>query len=246
MRDVDLGPRRIAVIMKRTTEGRTGILGGQFDPIHLGHLGTAEVARRVLALDRVLLLPSRGSPHRASPARATDTDRLALVTLAANNDAHLTPCDLELTSDAPSFTSVTLGRLRDKEHRRTQLFFIVGADAFAEIATWHHYPAVLDEAHFVVVSRPGHPVANLVETLPDLRPRMRPVARGSERLRVSANMAPAVFLIDAVTPDVSSTDIRARVARGEPLAGLVPTNVAAYITHHRLYQPAAVASRLHD
>ena len=140
--------------MKCTTEGRTGILGGQFDPIHLGHIETAEVARRVLALDRVLLLPSRGSPHRAAPTRATDTDRLALVTLAAEHDAHLTPCDLELASDAPSYTSVTLGRLRDKGHRRTQLFFIVGADAFADIATWHHYPAVLDDAHFVV-RRPG-------------------------------------------------------------------------------------------
>ena len=232
--------------MKRTTEGRTGILGGRFDPIHVGHLGTAEVARRVLALDRVLLLPSRGSPHRAAPARATDTDRLALVTLAANTDPHLSPCDLELESDAPSYTSVTLGRLRDKGHRRTQLFFIVGADAFAEIATWHHYPAVLDDAHFVVVSRPGHPVANLVETLPDLPPRMRPVTRGGETLRVGADTAPAVFLIDAVTPDVSSSDIRARVARGEPLTGLVPTNVAAYITHHRLYEPVAVASSLHD
>ena len=223
--------------MTRITEARTGILGGQFDPIHLGHLGTAEVARRVLALDRVLLLPSRGSPHRAAPARATDTDRFALVTLAADNDVHLTPCDLELQSDAPSYTSVTLELLRDQGHRRTQLFFIVGADAFAEIATWHSYPAVLDDAHFVVVSRPGHPVADLVETLPDLRPRMQPVTPGSARLRVGADTTPTVFLIDAVTPDISSTDIRAKVARGEPLAGLVPRNVAAYITQHRLYGP---------
>ncbi|HIN11750.1 MAG TPA: nicotinate (nicotinamide) nucleotide adenylyltransferase [Acidobacteria bacterium] len=237
MRDVDLG-RCVAVLMKRTTEGRTGILGGRFDPIHLGHLGTAAVALRALALDRVLLLPSRVSPpHRGAPAHATDRDRLALVTLAASSDAHLSPCDLELESDAPSYTSVTLERLRDQGHRRTQLFFIVGADAFAEIATWHHYPAVLDAAHFVVVSRPGHPAADLVETLQDLRTRMRPLTRGAERLSVDADTAPAVFLIDAVTPDVSSTDIRARVARGEPLDGLVPANVAAYITHHRLYTP---------
>ena len=217
--------------------GRTGILGGRFDPIHLGHLGTAEVARRVLALDRVLLVPSRVSPHRAALARATDTDRLALVTLAASSDAHLSPCDLELESDAPSYTTVTLGRLRAQGYRRTQLFFIVGADAFAEIETWYHYPAVLDDAHFVVVSRPGHPVADLVETLPDLRARMQPLTRGSEKLSVDADTAPAVFLIDALTPDVSSTDIRARVARAEPLAGLVPANVAAYIKHHRLYEP---------
>ena len=220
-----------------SADGRTGILGGRFDPIHLGHLGTAAVARRVLALDRVMLLPSRVSPHRGAPACATDRDRLALVTLAASSDAHLSACDLELESNAPSYTSVTLERLRDQGHRRTHLFFIVGADAFAEIATWHDYPTVLDGAHFVVVSRPGHPAADLVETLPDLRTRMRPLARGTDRPRVDANAAPAVFLIDAVTPDVSSTDIRARVARGDPLDGLVPANVAAYIKQHRLYSP---------
>lgn len=219
-------------------KGRTGILGGRFDPIHLGHLGAAAVARRVLALDRVLLLPSRVSPHREAPAHATDRDRLALVTLAASSDAHLSPCSLELESDAPSYTSVTLERLRDQGHRRTQLFFIVGADAFAEIATWHDYPAVLDDAHFVVVSRPGYPAADLVETVPNLRGRMRPLTGGAERLSVDAETAPAVFLIDAVTPDVSSTDIRARVARGEPLGELVPANVAAYIAHHRLYSRA--------
>ncbi len=218
-------------------KGRIGILGGQFDPIHLGHLGAAAVARRVLAIDRVLLLPSRVSPHRGAPAHATDRDRLALVTLAASSDAHLSPCDLELASDTPSYTSVTLERLRDQGYRRTQLFFIVGADAFSEIATWHHYPAVLDGAHFVVVSRPGHPAADLVETLPDLRTRMRPIARGADRPHVDPNAAPAVFLIDAVTPDVSSTDIRARVVRGEPLGRLVPANIAAYIAHHRLYSP---------
>ena len=219
-----------------STEGRTGVLGGRFDPIHLGHLEVAEVARRVLALDRVLLLPSSVSPHRVAPARATDADRLAMVALAASDTA-LVACDAELESDGPSYTSVTLGRLRDQGYRGTQLFFIVGADAFAEIATWHDYPAVLDAAHFVVVSRPGHPAADLVVTLPDLRTRMRPLTRGAERLRVDANTAPAVFLIDAVTPDVSSTDIRARVARGAPLDGLVPANVAAYIEHHRLYIP---------
>ncbi|MDP6580944.1 MAG: nicotinate-nucleotide adenylyltransferase [Vicinamibacterales bacterium] len=219
-----------------STVNRTGILGGRFDPIHLGHLGIAEIARRALALDRVLLMPSRTSPHRTAPARATDGDRLAMAALAARADAHLSPCDLELTSDAPSYTSVTLGRLRDRGHQRTQLFFIVGADAFAEIATWHDYPTVLDGAHFVVVSRPGHPVADIVRKLPDLRDRMRPIADDPDGRTVEADTAPAVFLIDAATPDVSSTDIRARVARGAPLAGLVPANVAAYITHHRLYE----------
>jgi len=96
---------------------------------------------------------------------------------------------------------------------------------------------VLDGAHFVVVSRPGHPVAELAEMLPDLADRMTPpVALGPERLRVDVDAAPAVFLIDAVTPAVSSTDIRARVARRASMAGLVPPNVAGYIQQRRLYE----------
>ena len=216
---------------------RTGILGGRFDPIHLGHLETAAVARQVLGLDQVLLLPSRVSPHRATPAHATDTDRLAMVRLAANDDAYLTPSNLELEMDAPSYTALTLERLHTRGFLRTQLFFIVGADAFAEIATWRHYPAVLDGAHFVVISRPGHPVADLVEALPDLRGRMQHVGGDAGPVSPDTDTAPLVLLIDAVTPDVSSTRIRERVSRGEPLTGLVPAAVAAYIEHHRLYEP---------
>lgn len=231
--------------MKRTTEGRTGILGGRFDPIHLGHLGTAAVARRALALDRVLLLPSRVSPHRGAPAHATDRDRLALVTLAASSDAHLSPCDLELESDAPSYTSVTLERLRDQGHRRTQLFFIVGADAFEEIETWHDYPAVLESAHFVVVSRPGHSVAGLADRLPTLREQMRTVMESRHGTPPDVGTPPFIWLLHAATPAVSSTDVRARLARRRPITGLVPVAVAAYIADHRLYE-AGPAMSLHD
>ena len=228
-----------------STTRRTGILGGPFDPIHLGHLETAAVARQVLGLDQVLLLPSKVSPHRTTPAHATDADRLAMVRLAANGDAYLTPSDLELDMDAPSYTAVTLEHLHARGFLRTQLFFIVGADAFAEIATWHLYPTVLDGAHFVVISRPGHPMADLVETLPELRGRMHRVGGDAERVPPDTETAPLVLLIDAVTPDVSSTRIRERVSRGEPLTGLVPAAVAAYIEHHRLYEPQP-ADSLHD
>ena len=154
---------------------RIGILGGRFDPIHRGHLATAAAAQRRLQLDRVLMLPSRLSPHRKRPAGASGDDRLAMVALAAHDHPSFEPCDLELTGEAPSYTATTLHRLHERGHPRTSLFFIVGADAFADIADWHDYPRLLDAAHFVVVSRPGHPVAALPDALPALRPRLRPV-----------------------------------------------------------------------
>ncbi len=225
---------------------RIGILGGRFDPIHLGHLATAAVARRHLQLDRVLMLPSRFAPHRKQPAGASGADRLAMVALAANDEPSLQPCDLELTSETPSYTATTLQRLQERGHRRTSLFFILGADAFADIATWHDYPRLLDASHFVVVSRPGYPVASLPDALPALRPRLRIVTSDAGPQAGETMRAPAVFLIDAATPDISSTDIRTRLANGEALEGHVPAAVAAYIDRRRLYTREPVAKDLHD
>ncbi len=225
---------------------RIGILGGRFDPIHRGHLATATAARRRLQLDRVLMLPSRLSPHRKRPAGASGDDRLAMVALAAHDHPSLEPCDLELTGEAPSYTATTLHRLHERGHPRTSLFFIVGADAFADIADWHDYPRLLDAAHFVVVSRPGHPVAALPDALPALRPRLRPVTNDAGPGDGEAARRPCVFLIDAVTPDISSTDIRTRLANGQPLEGRVPAAVAAYMDRRRLYAREPVARDLHD
>ena len=108
------------------------------------------------------------------------------------------------------------------ESKGTQIFFITGADAFAEIATWSRYPAVLDLANFVVVSRPGITLDSLRERVPSAFGRHSP-----------ANTR--VILVEAGTPDVSSTDIRRRVRAGESLSGLVPPAVADYIRTHRLY-----------
>ena len=250
-----------------TATRRIGILGGRFDPIHFGHLAVAAVARRRLGLERVLMVPSRVAPHRKHPAGAAGADRLAMVALAADGDPFLEACDLELTSDAPSYTATTLRRLRERGHPPTLLFFIVGADAFADIAAWRDYPRLLDAAHFAVVSRPGHPAAAVPDALPALRPRLRTAAddagapdRGSvpaaaaddvetpdrgSALATAADdakapdrgsaLATAVFLIDAATPDISSTGIRKRLANGQPIEGHVPAAVAAYIDRRRLY-----------
>ena len=219
-----------------TADGRLGVFGGRFDPIHLGHLATAAAAQRRFSLDQVLLLPSRVSPHRTVPAGAPDADRLAMVQLAANGHTGFAPCDLELRADEPSYTSVTLDRLQTRGHRRTRLFFILGADAFAEIATWHNCPAVLGQAHFVVVARPRHPLQKLVADLPDLQPRMRMATGDNRPLDLDQESTPAIWLLDAATPAVSSTLVRRNLASSTPITGLVPAAVAAYITRHRLYQ----------
>jgi len=213
--------------MKSAT--RVGILGGTFDPVHLGHIDTARAAAAALALDRVLVLPSGTPPHRQPPA-ASRYHRFAMTALAVTGVDRLRVSDLEIGEEAPSYSFDTLARLHACGLPPLQIFFITGADAFAEIATWSRYPQVLDMAHFVVVSRPGCRSSDLRQLLPALANRMAAAHQvgGDEG-------EPRIFLVDAATPDVSSTGIRRRLAAGESIAGLVPAAVDVYINQHGLY-----------
>ena len=223
-----------------TIEGRIGVLGGTFDPIHNGHLDAAAAARRACALDTVLLVPARAPAHRASAPHAPAVHRFAMAAMAAQGCDALRVSDIELQYGGPSLTAVTLERLAALGHRPEQLFFITGADAFADIATWYDYPAVLDRSHFVVVSRPGHPVAAL-RAEAGLRPRMREAAG-----RVPADGgAVSIWLVDAATRAVSSSALRRRVSTGQPIDGLVPDAVARHIARHALYSSPSPASCLH-
>jgi nicotinate-nucleotide adenylyltransferase len=209
---------------------RIGILGGTFDPIHLGHLEAAEAARTALQLDRVLLLPSRTPPHRSTEPGASVFHRFAMTALAANGSHHLIASDLELQREGPSYTALTLEALHREGLEAAQLFFILGADAFAEIETWYGYPRLFGLANFVVISRPGARVTN-------------PVPNPESRITTAESKTSVIF-VDAATPDVSSTEIRRRVAAGESIDGLVPSSVAHHIRRHRLYVPAPVAAVL--
>jgi len=208
-----------------------GVLGGTFDPVHNGHVEVAIAARRVLGLARVVLLPSRIPPHRAVQPVATAFHRFAMTAMAVNGVDGLEASDLELSAPGTSYTSSTLERLHASGLQPAQIFFITGADAFAEIATWHRYPEVLDMAHFVVVSRPGHEASALPALLPSLASRMHTRPERAER----GEGKPAVFLIDWKTPVVSSTEVRRRIRNGDALTGLAPPAVEQHIIQHRLY-----------
>jgi nicotinate-nucleotide adenylyltransferase len=208
---------------------RVGILGGTFDPIHLGHLEAAAAATHALSLDRLLLLPSRTPPHRSTEPRASVFHRFAMTALAAA-ERDMSVSDLEVRRDGPSYTALTLEALHREGFAPADLFFITGSDAFADVATWHDYPRILQLANFVVVSRPGAPRPS--ELIPN------PVSSITDPAR------PTVLSVEADTPDVSSTDIRRRVGAGESIDGLVPSSVAGHIRRHHLYVPAPVAAVL--
>ena len=209
------------------TAARTGILGGTFDPVHYGHLDAAAAAQAALALDEVVFLPSHVPPHRQVHPRASGYHRFALVALAIQDHSRFRVSEDELTREGPSFTIETLRRLHQRGHQPTQLFFILGSDAFADIATWREFPAVLDAAHFVVVTRPG---ANLDAALA-----RNPTLAGRVNTDDRKCSGTGIFFVPANTRDVSSTAIRARLAAGHAIDDLVPGPVAAYIEGNDLY-----------
>jgi nicotinate-nucleotide adenylyltransferase len=165
-----------------------------------------------------------------------------MVAIACLSAERFSASDIELRTGEPSYTVDTLRRLQARGHRPQQLFFITGADAFAEIETWHQYPQVLAEANFVVVSRPNYEVSDLRTRLPHLANRMitvpvHPTADIAGKQPVAPQPATLpVFLVEAPTSDVSSTEIRRRLAGGESITGLVLPNVETHIRQHALYQ----------
>ena len=209
------------------TAGRTGILGGTFDPVHYGHLDAAAAAQAALTLDEVVFLQSHVPPHRQVNPRASGYHRFALVALAIQDQRRFRVSEDELTREGPSFTIDTLRRLHQLGHQPSQLFFILGVDAFADIATWREFPAVLDAAHFVVVTRPGTSLDTALARNPTLESRVRTDARECS--------GTGIFFVTANTRDVSSTAIRARLAAGHAIDDLVPRAVAAYIEGNDLY-----------
>ncbi len=217
----------------RPGQPRTGVMGGTFDPVHFGHLASAAAAADALALERVLFVPSHRPPHRPASPRVSGYHRFAMAAIAVAGDPRFESSDLELCRPGPSFTADTLRRLHALGHDPSQLFFILGTDAVAEIATWHEYPAVLDLACFVVIARPGYPIGLLASQVPELAPRLVPPGVAGANPPEAGQIA----LVAAATPDVSSTSIRDRVARGLPLEHLVPGAVEAHIRRHGLYLP---------
>jgi len=206
---------------------------------------------RALNLTRMYVITANIPPHRGQP-QASSFHRFAMVSMAVAGRPGWRASDLELRTSTTSYTSDTLKMFHQREYAPCELFFVVGSDAFVEIATWRDYPAILEAAHFVVVSRPGLPVGLLSARMAQLADRMvRPP------IDAITQIEPVIILIEAPTADVSSTAIRERRAQGLSIGGMVPPFVQQHIEQHGLYtstrrgrraldaQPESPAGRLH-
>jgi nicotinate-nucleotide adenylyltransferase len=201
--------------MAQASPRRIGVMGGTFDPIHVGHLVTAEEARTAFALDEVIFVPA-GMPWQKTERQvAAAEDRYLMTVIATATNAAFTVSRVELDREGPSYTIDTLRALAEA-HAGAQLYFITGADAILQILTWREPEAVLRQARFIAATRPGYDLDRLEKELP----------HGLED-RVQIMEIPALA--------ISSTDIRRRVREGRPISYLVPAGVAEYIRKRGLY-----------
>jgi nicotinate-nucleotide adenylyltransferase len=217
---------------------KIGILGGTFDPIHLGHLRLAEEVGDDLALETVYLIPAAYPPHKEKQAVAPFQHRYSMVELAALESPLFKATDVEGRRQGFSYSIETLREFRERFGEGLQLFFIVGMDAFLEIGTWREYRSLFDYAHFVVIERPGFPSERLEPFLQSLGLGFQKSGGKGPYLASSGN---SVIHQRASLLEISSTDIRRRVAEGRSIRFLVPEAVRSYIMERRLYSDHGIS-----
>lgn len=204
--------------MKAITR-RIGILGGTFDPIHVGHLMTAEAVRDEFGLDKVIFVPAAVPPHKMDQQVTEAKHRYLMTVLATNSNPHFDVSSVEMDRPGPSYTIDTIYELKRQYGENTDLFFITGADAIAEIPTWDRIEELLGLCQFIAAARPGFlpNVDNIKEYFGEL---------GSAR----------IHRLETPELEISSTNIRDRVKRGFSIKYIVPSAVENYIYKEGLYK----------
>lgn len=218
------GPRRGA-------GKKIGLLGGTFDPIHIGHLRSAQEVLEAFNLNQVIFIPSAIPPHKPDYATIAARHRLQMVKLAVADNPSFTVSDVEIRREGRSYTVETISHFLKNTQEAGQLFYIIGADAFYEIETWKDYAQLFALCDFVVVSRPH------------FEPQRAPVLK-SERFRKEAGedhcyrhpSGHLLYLLRVTPIGISSTGIRNAIKEGRAITYLVPKEVEAYIEQRRLYR----------
>jgi nicotinate-nucleotide adenylyltransferase len=218
---------------------KLGLLGGSFNPVHNGHLAIARQTREALGLDQILFIPSSHPPHKPNGSLASAQDRYEMVRLAIASDSSFAISDVEISRPGKSYSIDTVRLLQQKYGAQTQLFFLIGLDAFLDFPSWRDPLTLLELCPFVVLSRPGLSFRSL-STVPLLPLIPYPSLADLDAGRISRIEAPLgkqrLTCLKLPPCAVSASDIRSRIRQGLPVANLLPPSVESYILQHHLYQ----------
>ncbi len=221
---------------------RIALYGGTFDPVHTGHIAVAHGLSKVFTLDSVLFIPAYVAPHKRVMKVTPALHRYAMLTLATQMEALFRLSTIELDAPGRPYTVETLSRMQETLGDEAQVFFIMGADSWIEIATWREWERVLTLSNHIVVTRPGYELS-AEHVTPAIRERMVDL-RGREpeqaALEIDKSDGMKIYVTDAVNMDVSATAIREAVNEGRDAdwLKLVQPPVADYIRKYGLYKEA--------
>lgn len=211
---------------------RIGLFGGTFNPVHLGHLRSAEEIREQFDLAKIIFIPAHMPPHkrvRMAPA----SHRLAMVRQAIRDNPWFEASDIELQRQGNSYSFETIDYFTRLLGSRAELFFIIGSDVFRDISTWKQYPHFFAACNFIIMTRPGSPVQDPAALLPrDLDRHFSYHARRRCFVHCSGR---CIHVCNVTLLDIASTEIRSRLATGRSIQYLVPRPVALYIKDQNLY-----------
>ena len=224
---------------------RIGIMGGTFDPIHLGHLRAAEEIHLAFGLDRIIFVPAARPPHKEQGKVASALHRYEMVSLATVFTPSFSVSPIELKRPGKSYSIETVREFFRIYGPETRLYFVLGVDAFLEIGTWKEARELLRLARLVVTARPGWRLDEVERALGPAQRRLLGELRFKylrvgeiDAERLEREVQPGlVLLVEVVSLDISSSEIRHLVEQGRSVRFLVPDTVAAYIEKNRLYQP---------
>ena len=220
---------------------RIALYGGTFDPVHLGHLAIARRICELFEIDQVLFVPAQVAPHKIGRDVTPAIHRYAMLSLATQHDERLLVSTFELDSSHPGYTVDTLDHFKTLLPE-SELFFIMGADSWAEISTWREWQRLLAMANHIVVTRPGYelgvPNEELRDRLIDVRLSDQEHQQPGIDKQLLSGGPGKIFLTDAVMKDVSATEVRRVASKGdyEQLLKLVPEAVSEYIGKYGIYR----------
>jgi len=218
---------------------RIGLLGGTFNPIHVGHLKIARMVRYRLKLDAVWFIPTGKSPHKSEEMQPSRADRLEMVRLAIQDAPYFKPCDMEIKRRGISYTIDTLTLLK-QHHPEESFFFIIGTDAFSHLHQWKAPERLLETVAFVIVPRVGHPFSHLPNLAICNRINMISLKEldGNHRKRYtfSTTNGGRLYFVQTALHPISACEIRNKIRSEKTVKTLLPQRVLSYIIKKGLYK----------